>query len=99
MLFFEVNVLVVINIWDINDNVLIIENNLMNNLILLENVLEGIFVVQINVSDVDSGMNLNFMFLVVGGNVFIINLIDGIVIIVFEFDYEKVKFYVLNVSV
>lgn len=39
------------------------------------------------------------MFLVVGGNVFIINLIDGIVIIVFEFDYEKVKFYVLNVSV
>lgn len=45
MLFFEVNVLVVINIWDINDNVLIIENNLMNNLILLENVLEGIFVV------------------------------------------------------
>lgn len=99
MLFFEVNVLVVINIWDINDNVLIIENNLMNNLILLENVLEGIFVVQINVSDVDSGMNLNFMFLVVGGNVFIINLIDGIVIIVFEFDYEKVKFYILNVSV
>lgn len=99
MLFFEVNVLVVINIWDINDNVLIIENNLMNNLILLENVLEGIFVVQINVSDVDSGMNLNFMFLVVGGNVFIINLIDGIVIIMFEFDYEKVKFYVLNVSV
>lgn len=99
MLFFEVNVLVVINIWDINDNVLIIENNLMNNLILLENVLEGIFVVQINVSDVDSGMNLNFMFLVVGGNVFIINLIDGVIIIVFEFDYEKVKFYVLNVSV
>lgn len=39
------------------------------------------------------------MFLVVGGNVFIINLIDGIVIIMFEFDYEKVKFYVLNVSV
>lgn len=95
----EANASVVINIRDINDNAPIIENNSTNNLTLLENVPEGTFVVQINASDADSGMNSNLTFLVAGGNAFTINPTDGIVTTASELDYEKVKFYVLNVSV
>lgn len=95
----EANASVVINIRDINDNAPIIENNSTNNLTLLENVPEGTFIAQINASDADSGMNSNLTFLVAGGNAFTINPTDGIITTASELDYEKVKFYILNVSV
>ena len=95
----EANASVVINIRDINDNAPIIENNSTNNLTLLESVPEGRFVVQINASDADTGMNSNLTFSVAGGNAFTINPANGIITTASDLDYEKEKFYTLNVSV
>ena len=95
----EANASVVINIRDINDNAPIIESNSTYNLTLLESVPEGTFVVQINASDADSGLNSNLTFSVVGGNAFTINPANGIITTASELDYEKEKFYILNVSV
>ena len=95
----EANASVVINIRDINDNAPIIASNSTLNLTLLESVSDGTFVVQINASDADSGMNSNLTFSVAGGNAFTINPANGIITTASELDYEKDKFYILNVSV
>ena len=95
----EANASVIINIRDINDNAPIIDSNLTYNLTLLENVQEGTFVVQINASDADSGLNSNLTFSVVGGRAFTISPANGIITTASELDYEKEKFYTLNVSV
>ena len=95
----EANASVIVNIRDINDNAPIIDSNLTYNLTLLESVPKGTFVVQINASDADSGMNSNLTFSVAGGNAFSINPTDGVITTVSELDYEIKKFYTLNVSV
>ena len=95
----EANASVIINIRDINDNAPIIDSNLTYNLTLLESVPEGTFVVQINSSDADSGLNSNLTFSVAGGNAFTIHPANGIITTASKLDYEKEKFYTLNVSV
>ena len=95
----EANASVIVNIRDINDNAPIIDSNLTYNLTLLENVPVGTFVVQINATDADTGMNSNLTFSVVGGKAFTINPAYGIITTASELDYETEKFYTLNVSV
>lgn len=95
----EANASVIVNIRDINDNTPIIDSNLTYSLILLESVPEGTFVVQINASDADSGINSNLSFSVASGNAFTINPANGVITTASELDYEKEKFYTLNVSV
>lgn len=95
----EANASVIINIRDINDNAPIIDSNFTYNLTLLESVHGGTFVVQINATDADSGLNSNLSFSVVGGNAFTINPTTGVITTASELDYEREKFYTLNVSV
>lgn len=98
----EANASVIVNIRDINDNAPVIDSNLTYNITLLESVQQGTFVVQINASDADSGMNSNLSFSVVGGNLnnaFSINSANGVITTASQLDYEKDTFYTLNVSV
>ena len=98
----EANASVVVNIRDINDNMPVIVSNLTYSITLLESVQQGTFVVQINATDADSGQNSNLSFSFVGGNlynVFAINPTNGLITTASQLDYEKEKFYALNVSV
>ena len=96
------NASVVINIRDINDNAPIIVSDLTENLTLLESVPPGTFVVKINATDADSGMNSNLSFAIVDGNIngaFTINSSQGFITTASLLDFERVKFYTLNVTV
>ena len=98
----EDNATVVINIRDINDNAPVIESNLTQTITLLESVPGGTFVAKINASDADSGENSDLSFSIVDGNVhnaFAINSSLGVIATDSQLDFEKEKFYTLNVTV
>ena len=95
------NASVVINIRDINDNAPVIDSNLTRNLTLLESAPEGTFVVKINATDADSGSNSNLSYSIIDGNIngaFAINSL-GFITTTSPLDFEKEKFYTLNVTV
>ena len=96
------NASVVINIRDVNDNTPVIDSDFTHNLTLPEDVSQGSRVVKINATDADSGANSNLSFSIVDGNIndaFGINSLNGLISTASLLDFERVKYYSLNVTV
>ena len=92
--------LFIVNIRDVNDNYPVIETP--NRLTIREDQKPGWFVVKVNATDSDSGLNSKLLFTLTSGNTgsaFTINSTTGVITTANSLDYEKNSFYSLEMSV
>ena len=96
----ETSVSIIVNIRDVNDNAPVVEP--VGSLLLREDVAIGSYVVTVNATDADSGLNSELAFSITSGNTgnaFFINSTTGVIATAAALDYEANKVFHLNISV